>query len=58
MPSNDSNPVFGDHARVTFTVREDSGNVSISRPLSSEDMERMRRQFAEWQARGKRQQAS
>ncbi len=50
--SNDSNgPAFAHTGRFDFTVRADDDNVSISRPVSREDIERLRRQLAEWQAR-------
>ena len=34
-----------------FTVRTDDDNVSISRPVSPEDVDRVRRQLAEWATR-------
>lgn len=50
--SNDSEDRASAHARrVDFTIRANAENVSISRPVSREDVERVRHQLAEWAAR-------
>ena len=52
--SNDSNgPAFDAAGRFDFTVRAGDDNVSISRPVSSEDVDRVRRQLAEWKPRSR-----
>ena len=57
--SNDSNGAAFAHAgRFDFTVRASDDNVSISRPVSREEVERVRRQIAEWQARARPSKAS
>ena len=57
--SNDSNgPAFAHGGRFDFVVRASDDNVSISRPVSREDVDRVRRQLAEWEARSRTWQAS
>ena len=51
MSSNGSGPAFANAGRFDFTVRAEDDNVSISRPVSREDVERVRRQLAEWATR-------
>ena len=51
MSNNGSDPVFASAGRFDFTVRADDDHVSISRPVSREDVDRVRRQLAEWQSR-------
>lgn len=40
--------------RFGFTVRSTDDTVSISRPVSREDVDRVRRQIAEWERRSRR----
>ena len=49
--SDDNGQAFANAGRFDFTVRADDDNVSISRPVSPEDVDRVRRQLAEWQTR-------
>lgn len=51
MSNNASGPASGHSGRFHFTVRATDDNVSISRPVSREDVERVRRQLAEWETR-------
>ena len=51
MSSNGSGPAFANAGRFDFTVRASDNHVSISRPVSREDVERVRRQLAEWETR-------
>ena len=51
MSSNHNGQAFADAGRFDFTVRVDDDNVSISRPVSCEDVDRVRRQLAEWKRR-------
>ena len=51
MSNNGSGPAFARAGRFDFTVRADDDNVSISGPVSREDVERVRRQLADWQTR-------
>ena len=51
MSNNGSGPAFASAGRFDFTVRVDDDNVSISRPVSREDVDRVRRQLAEWETR-------
>ena len=51
MSNNGSDPVFDSAGRFDFTVRTDDDHVSISRPVSREDVDRVRRQLAEWESR-------
>ena len=51
MSNNASGPASGHSRRFHFTVRATDDNVSISRPVSREDVERVRRQLAEWESR-------
>lgn len=44
-------PASGHSEHFQFTVRATDDNVSISRPVSLEDIERVRRQLAEWETR-------
>lgn len=52
MSNNGSGPAFAGAGRFDFTVRSGDDHVSISRPVSREDVERVRRQLAEWESRG------
>lgn len=49
--SDDNGKAFSNAGRFDFTVRADDDNVSVSRPVSSEDVDRVRRQLAEWATR-------
>ena len=51
MSNNGSGPSSAHSGRFHFTVRAGDDNVSISRPVSCEDVERVRRQIAEWESR-------
>lgn len=51
MSSNGSGPAPASSGGFRFTVRTDDDNVSISRPVSPEDVDRVRRQLAEWATR-------
>ncbi len=52
MSNNASGPASGrSGGHFHFTVRATDDNVSISRPVSREDVERVRRQLAEWETR-------
>ena len=51
MRNNGSDPVFASAGRFDFTVRAEDDHVSISRPVSREDVDRVRRQLAEWESR-------
>ena len=51
MSSDINGPAFAHPGQFDFTVRADADNVSISRPVSGEDVDRVRRHLAEWQAR-------
>ena len=51
MNNNGSDPVFAGAGRFDFTVGADDDHVSISRPVSREDVDRVRRQLAEWESR-------
>ena len=51
MSSNDNGQAFADAGRFDFTVRLGDDNVSISRPVVPEDVDRVRRQLAEWETR-------
>ena len=51
MSTNGSDPAFASAGRFDFTVSADADNVSISRPVSPDDVDRVRRQLAEWAAR-------
>lgn len=51
MSNNGTGPASGHSERFRFTVRATDDNVSISRPVSREDVERVRRQLAEWESR-------
>ena len=52
--SNDSNGgAFAHAGRFDFIVRASDDNISISRPVSSEDVDRVRRQLAEWKRRSR-----
>ena len=53
MSNNGSGPVFAHPGRFDFTVTASDDHISISRPVSREDVERVRRQLAEWQARSR-----
>ncbi len=51
MSNNGSGPAPDSSGGFRFTVRATDDNVSISRPVSREDVERVRRQLAEWESR-------
>ena len=51
MSNNGSGPAFASAGRFDFTVRADDDNVSVSRPVSREDVDRVRRQLADWESR-------
>ena len=51
MSNNGHGPAFASAGRFDFTVTADDDNVSISRPVSREDVDRVRRQLAEWEGR-------
>ena len=51
MSSNGSGPAPASSGGFRFTVRTGDEHVSISRPVSREDVERVRRQLAEWERR-------
>ena len=51
MSSDSNGRAFAHAGHFDFTVRADADNVSISRPASPEDVERLRRQLAEWESR-------
>ena len=52
MSNNGSGPAVAGAGRFDFTVRAGDDHVSISRPVSREDVDRVRRQIAEWETRG------
>ena len=51
MSNNGSGPAVAGGGRFDFTVRADDDHVSISRPVSPEDVDRVRSQLAEWATR-------
>ncbi len=51
MSENASGRASGHSGRFHFTVKAGDDNVSISRPVSPEDIDRVRRQLAEWETR-------
>jgi hypothetical protein len=51
MSNNGSGPAFAGAGRFDFTVKAGDDHVSISRPVSCEDVDRVRRQIAEWEYR-------
>ena len=51
MSNNGSGPAFASAGRFDFTVSTDDDNVSVSRPVSREDVDRVRRQLADWESR-------
>lgn len=51
MSNNGSGPAFAGAGRFDFTVSAGDNHVSISRPVSAEDVDRVRRQLAEWERR-------
>ena len=51
MSNNGSGPAPASSGGFRFTVRAGDEHVSISRPVSREDVERVRRQLAEWERR-------
>ncbi len=51
MSSNGSGAAPAHSGGFRFTVRSSDDHVSISRPVSPEDVDRVRRQLAEWAAR-------
>ena len=58
MSNNSDGSAFADHGRFVFTISADAEDVSISRPVSREDIERVRRQIAEWEARQRSRESS
>ena len=57
MSNNGNGPAFAHAGRFDFTVSADDDNVTVSRPVSREDVDRVRRQLAEWERRRSRQPA-
>ena len=51
MNHNSQGQAVPHSGRFDFRVAPNSHNVTISRPVSPEDVERLRRQLAEWEAR-------
>lgn len=51
MSNNGSGPAPTSSGGFRFTVRAGDDHVSISRPVSREDVDRVRRQLAEWERR-------
>ena len=51
MSNNGSGPVPASSGGFCFTVRTSDDHVSVSRPVSPEDVDRVRRQLAEWATR-------
>ena len=51
MSNNGSGPVPASSGGFRFTVRTSDDHVSVSRPVSREDVDRVRRQLAEWATR-------
>ena len=51
MSNNGSGPAFASAGRFDFTIRADDANVTVSRPVSREDVDRVRRQLADWESR-------
>jgi len=51
MSNNGSGPAPASSGGFRFTVRAGDDHVSISRPVNREDVERVRRQLAEWERR-------
>ena len=51
MNSDSNGGAFAHAGHFDFTVRAGADNVSISRPVSGEDVERVRRQLVEWESR-------
>ena len=51
MSNNGSGPAPASSGGFRFTVRVSDDHVSISRPVSPEDVDRVRRQLAEWATR-------
>ena len=51
MSNNGSGPTPASAGGFRFTVRAGDDHVSISRPVSREDVDRVRRQLAEWERR-------
>lgn len=51
MSNNGSGPDPASSGGFRFTVRANDDHVSVSRPVSREDVDRVRRQLAEWATR-------
>ena len=51
MTNNGSGPASASAGRFDFTVKAGDDHVSVSRPVSHEDVDRVRRQLAEWETR-------
>ncbi|MCY4666078.1 MAG: hypothetical protein OXC00_15590 [Acidimicrobiaceae bacterium] len=51
MSNNGRDPASAPSGGFRFTVRASDANVSISRPVSREDVDRVRRQLVEWATR-------
>lgn len=51
MSNPGSGPAFAGAGRFDFIVSTDDDNVSISRPVSREEVDRLRRQLADWATR-------
>ena len=57
MSNNGSGPAPASSGGFRFTVRASDDHVSISRPVGPEDIDRVRRQLAEWENRSPSQPA-
>ena len=55
MNNEHNGHAFADAGRFDFTVKVDDDHVSISRPVSRDDVDRVRRQLAEWESRRRAQ---
>ena len=51
MSNNGSGPAAAGGGHFDFIIRAGDDHVSVSRPVSGEDVDRVRRQLAEWQTR-------
>ena len=51
MSNHGSGPAFASAGRFDFIVSAGADNVSVSRPVGPEDVEKLRRQLADWKTR-------
>ena len=51
MTNTNTDGAFANAGRFDFIVRVDDDHVSISRPVNREDVDRVRRQLADWARR-------